>query len=86
MVESAAVQSPDSDNATMAHLRRSFAFLTILFPAALAVLPPISVDAPKLAGGRVANDAPPGPFFQDFKPPFPTNAWWSGFAALPQNA
>ncbi|KZW02911.1 glycoside hydrolase family 81 protein [Exidia glandulosa HHB12029] len=70
----------------MAHLRHSFIFLTILFSAVRGVLDPISVAEPKLAGGTVANNAPPGPFFQDFKPPFPTNAWWSGFAAVPQNA
>jgi hypothetical protein len=35
---------------------------------------PISTAAPNLPGGKVANTAPPGPFFQDFKPPFPTDA------------
>ncbi|KAI8075031.1 glycoside hydrolase family 81 protein [Gongronella butleri] len=40
---------------------------------------PISTDAPKLPGGSQATDVTPGPFFQDFSPPFPTDSWWVGF-------
>ncbi|KAH8556532.1 glycoside hydrolase family 81 protein [Umbelopsis sp. PMI_123] len=47
---------------------------------------PISTAAPDLPGGKVANTAPPGPFFQDFKPPYPTDAWWSGYSVGTQDA
>ncbi|KAJ7118867.1 glycoside hydrolase family 81 protein [Mycena epipterygia] len=36
-----------------------------------------------MPGGLVTSAAPPGPFFQDFKPPFPTTGWWVGYAAAP---
>ncbi|KAJ7460901.1 glycoside hydrolase family 81 protein [Mycena galericulata] len=42
---------------------------------------PIDTSAPSLP--VVQNAAPPGPFFQDFKPPFPTTGWWVGYAAAP---
>jgi endo-1,3(4)-beta-glucanase len=49
---------------------------------ASAFLGPISTAAPNLAGGKVANTAPPNTFFQGFQPPFPTTGdWWVGFAA-----
>lgn len=35
---------------------------------------PIATTAPSLPGGKVANTAPPGPFFQGFQPPYPTDA------------
>jgi endo-1,3(4)-beta-glucanase len=35
---------------------------------------PISTAAPSLPGGKVANTAPPGPFFQGRNPPYPTDA------------
>ncbi|KAJ6620303.1 glycoside hydrolase family 81 protein [Mycena sp. CBHHK59/15] len=38
---------------------------------------------PSMPGGLVASAAPPGPFFQDFKPPYPTTGWWVGYAAAP---
>ncbi|GAB5591707.1 hypothetical protein Unana1_06607 [Umbelopsis nana] len=47
---------------------------------------PIATTAPNLPAGKVANTAPPGPFFQDFKPPFPTDAWWSGYTVGTQDA
>ncbi|KAJ7184405.1 glycoside hydrolase family 81 protein [Mycena filopes] len=50
---------------------------------AAAALGPIDTSAPALAGGTVVSAAPPGPFFQDFKPPFPTTGWWVGYAASP---
>jgi len=31
-----------------------------------------------MPGGTIAVEFAPGPFLQDFSPPFPTNAWWSG--------
>ncbi|CAK5280983.1 unnamed protein product [Mycena citricolor] len=48
-----------------------------------AALGPIDTSAPSIPGGKVQNAAPPGPFFQDFKPPFPTTNWWIGYAAYP---
>ncbi|KAF7323230.1 Glycoside hydrolase family 81 protein [Mycena chlorophos] len=48
-----------------------------------AAIGPIDTSTPSLPGGNLANAAPPGPFFQDFKPPFPTTGWWVGFAAPP---
>ncbi|ODM87310.1 Endo-1,3(4)-beta-glucanase 1 [Orchesella cincta] len=47
---------------------------------------PIGTSPPNFPGGQIANDAPPGPFFQDFRPPFPTDAWWSGFTVGNQDA
>jgi hypothetical protein len=47
---------------------------------------PIAITPPNFAGGFIANDAPPGPFFVDFQPPFPTDAWWSGFTVSNQDA
>ncbi|CAG7831711.1 unnamed protein product [Allacma fusca] len=47
---------------------------------------PISTTEPNLPGGRIAVDAPPGPFFQGLQPPFPTDAWWSGFTVGNQDA
>lgn len=47
---------------------------------------PIGTTPPNFPGGEIANDAPPGPFFQDFQPPFPTDAWWSGFTVGNQDA
>jgi len=47
---------------------------------------PISTNPPNLPGGSVAVDAPPGPFFQDFQPPFPTDSWWSGMTVGTQDA
>lgn len=47
---------------------------------------PIDITNPNLPGGTIANDAPPGPFFADFTPPFPTDAWWSGFTVSNQDA
>ncbi|EJD48972.1 glycoside hydrolase family 81 protein [Auricularia subglabra TFB-10046 SS5] len=73
----------------MARIAHSFLLtLTAILTSApaRAVLGPISTVQPILAGGNVANVAPPGPFFQGHKPPFPTNSWWTGFAAQPQNA
>ncbi|KAJ7063588.1 glycoside hydrolase family 81 protein [Mycena amicta] len=48
-----------------------------------AAVGPIATTAPSLPGGSVISAAPPGPFFQDFKPPFPTTGWWVGYAAAP---
>ncbi|KAJ7118834.1 glycoside hydrolase family 81 protein [Mycena epipterygia] len=50
---------------------------------AAAAIGPIDTSTPSMPGGLVANAAPPGPFFQDFKPPFPTTGWWVGYAAAP---
>ncbi|KAF7305202.1 Glycoside hydrolase family 81 protein [Mycena kentingensis (nom. inval.)] len=50
---------------------------------ASAAVGPIDTIAPSLPGGTVVSAAPPGPFFQDFKPPFPTTNWWVGYAAAP---
>ncbi|CAL8124059.1 unnamed protein product [Orchesella dallaii] len=47
---------------------------------------PIGTTPPNFPGGEIANDAPPGPFFQDFRPPFVTDAWWSGFTVGNQDA
>lgn len=47
---------------------------------------PIATTAPVLPGGNVAVDAPPGPFFQGFQPPFPTDSWWSGFTVSNQDS
>ncbi|KAI9277913.1 glycosyl hydrolase family 81-domain-containing protein, partial [Umbelopsis sp. AD052] len=47
---------------------------------------PIATTAPNLTGGKIANTAPPGPFFQGFKPPYPTDAWWSGYSVGTQDA
>ncbi|KAG2186363.1 hypothetical protein INT43_002801, partial [Umbelopsis isabellina] len=47
---------------------------------------PIATDAPSLPAGKVAVTAPPGPFFTGFKPPYPTDAWWSGYAVSQQDA
>ncbi|GAB5591706.1 hypothetical protein Unana1_06606 [Umbelopsis nana] len=47
---------------------------------------PIATTAPSLPGGKVANTAPPGPFFQGFQPPYPTDAWWSGYSVGTQDA
>ncbi|EJD34613.1 hypothetical protein AURDEDRAFT_188974 [Auricularia subglabra TFB-10046 SS5] len=53
---------------------------------ASAILGPIGTGQPSLPGGRLANDQPPGTFFQGLKPPFPTGDWWVGYAALNQDA
>ncbi|KAJ7491185.1 glycoside hydrolase family 81 protein [Mycena latifolia] len=50
---------------------------------AAAALGPIDTSNPSMPGGVVVSAAPPGPFFQDFKPPFPTTGWWVGYAAAP---
>ncbi|KAJ7090384.1 glycoside hydrolase family 81 protein [Mycena belliarum] len=50
---------------------------------AFAAIGPIDTAKPALSRGTVVNAAPPGPFFQDFKPPFPTTGWWVGYAAAP---
>ncbi|KAJ7778604.1 glycoside hydrolase family 81 protein [Mycena maculata] len=44
---------------------------------------PIDTSLPSLPGGIVVSAAPPGPFFRDFEPPFPTTGWWVGYAAAP---
>lgn len=47
-----------------------------------AAIGPISTSSPNVAGGQIANDAPPNSFFQGFSPPFPTTGdWWVGYAA-----
>ncbi|KAH7106650.1 glycosyl hydrolase family 81-domain-containing protein [Auriculariales sp. MPI-PUGE-AT-0066] len=51
-----------------------------------AALPAIGTSRPVLAGGNVANLAPPGTFFQDFKPPYPTNNWWVAYGAPPNQS
>ncbi|KAF7359182.1 Glycoside hydrolase family 81 protein [Mycena sanguinolenta] len=48
-----------------------------------AAIGPIDTSAPSLPGGTVECAGPPGPFFQDFQPPFPTTGWWVGYAASP---
>ncbi|KAF7294669.1 Glycoside hydrolase family 81 protein [Mycena indigotica] len=61
------------------------AFVILLLCACLvsAVIGPIDTAAPSIPGGTVVSAAPPGPFFQDYKPPFPTTGWWVGYAAAP---
>ncbi|KAJ7611622.1 glycoside hydrolase family 81 protein [Roridomyces roridus] len=64
------------------------ALLLCLWAASLvslvtAAIGPIDTSKPSMPGGTVVNAAPPGPFFQDFAPPFPTTGWWVGFAASP---
>jgi endo-1,3(4)-beta-glucanase len=54
-----------------------------LFSLAAAAIGPIDTSTPSIPGGTVVSAAPPGPFFQDFKPPFPTTGWWVGYAAAP---
>ncbi|KAF7353740.1 Glycoside hydrolase family 81 protein [Mycena venus] len=56
------------------------AYLVSLVAAAIG---PIDTSTPSMPGGKVTSAAPPGPFFQDFKPPFPTTGWWVGYAAAP---
>ncbi|KZW03632.1 hypothetical protein EXIGLDRAFT_758973 [Exidia glandulosa HHB12029] len=51
--------------------------------AATAAFGPIGTSRPSFPGGTVANLAPPGPFFQGFQPPFPTDTWWVGYGAPP---
>ena len=51
-----------------------------------AALPAIGTSRPALAGGNVANLAPPGTFFQDFTPPYPTNTWWVAYGAYPNQS
>ncbi|TFY78172.1 hypothetical protein EWM64_g5840 [Hericium alpestre] len=47
-----------------------------------AVFGPIGTDKPNPTGGSVAVDQPPlSSFFVGHNPPYPTNDWWSGFAA-----
>lgn len=46
----------------------------------------LDTSRPALPGGTIANDQPPGPFFQDFTAPFPTDTWWVGFGVGNQNA
>ncbi|KAJ6620302.1 glycosyl hydrolase family 81-domain-containing protein [Mycena sp. CBHHK59/15] len=51
----------------------------------MAVIGPIDTSMPSLPNGLIANAAPPGPFFQDFKPPYPTTGWTddsNGLASL----
>ncbi|KAJ6497172.1 glycoside hydrolase family 81 protein [Mycena vitilis] len=50
---------------------------------AAAAIGPIDTSVPVIPGGKVTSAAPPGPFFQDFQPPFPTTGWWVGYAASP---
>ncbi|KAF8191514.1 glycoside hydrolase family 81 protein [Mycena galopus ATCC 62051] len=57
-----------------------------LVPLAAAAIGPIDVSVPSVPGGTVVSAAPPGPFFQDFKPPFPTTGWWAGYAASPSQS
>ncbi|KAJ7168371.1 glycoside hydrolase family 81 protein [Mycena crocata] len=49
----------------------------------MAAIGPIDTSVPTMPGGVVTSAAPPGPFFQDFKPPFPTTGWWVGYATTP---
>jgi endo-1,3(4)-beta-glucanase len=54
-----------------------------LVSSVTAAIGPIDTSVPVIPGGTVTSAAPPGPFFQDFKPPFPTTGWWVGYAAAP---
>lgn len=67
----------------VARLRSSLVGALSCALAANAALGPIGTSRPVLAGGSIANAAPPGSFFQDFKPPFPTDTWWVGYGAPP---
>ncbi|EJD49824.1 glycoside hydrolase family 81 protein [Auricularia subglabra TFB-10046 SS5] len=67
----------------VARLRPSLVGVLSCALAANAALGPIGTSRPVLAGGTIANAAPPGSFFQDFKPPFPTDTWWVGYGAPP---
>ncbi|KAA1468498.1 glycoside hydrolase [Dentipellis sp. KUC8613] len=49
---------------------------------ARAIYGPIGTNKPNPAGGTANCDAPPmSSFFVDHSPPYPTNDWWSGYAA-----
>ncbi|KAK7035829.1 glycoside hydrolase family 81 protein [Favolaschia claudopus] len=61
----------------------SLFFCLQLVSLVAAAIGPIDTSAPALPRGNVVNGAPPGPFFQDFRPPFPTTGWWVGYAASP---
>ncbi|KZP24167.1 hypothetical protein FIBSPDRAFT_1042447 [Athelia psychrophila] len=66
-----------------------FSALVILCSAslALAVLGPISTDAPAPAGGSIANNQPPlASFWAGHSPPYPTDDWWVGYGAGSGNA
>ncbi|KAJ7778636.1 glycoside hydrolase family 81 protein [Mycena maculata] len=64
------------------------AFIRCLWAAcftslAAATISPIDTSVPSVPGGMVVSAAPPGPFFQDLEPSFPTTGWWVGYAAAP---
>ncbi|KAJ7099943.1 hypothetical protein B0H15DRAFT_818129 [Mycena belliarum] len=70
---------------------RAMAFLSCISASfyislVAAAIGPIDSSRPSIPNGVVANTAPPGPFFQDFEPPFPTTGWWVGYAAPPQDS
>lgn len=67
----------------VARLRSSLGTTLACVLAASAALGPIGTSRPNLPGGTVANGAPPGTFFQGFAPPYPTDTWWVGFGAPP---
>ncbi|KAF8310367.1 glycoside hydrolase family 81 protein [Clavulina sp. PMI_390] len=55
--------------------------------SSLAIPGPIDTAYPGTPGGNIANDAPPvASFFAGSSPPYPTDDWWSGFAATPGTA
>ena len=77
--------------AALRQLLRIFGILAFFFVLeAAAVVPgtldPIGTARPNVAGSFIANDQPPGSFFQGFNPPYPTGDWWVGYGAYHEDA
>ena len=47
---------------------------------------PLSTATPQLPGGVIANNVLPGPLYQDFQPPYPTDTWWAALGSSTQSS